>query len=89
MIGPLPILVFVLCFCAAAACTWLLLRGYWRSRTRLLFWSGLCFAFLSVNSLAVVLDLLVFPNVSLIAVRQIASLAAVITLLFGLVWETE
>jgi hypothetical protein len=81
--------IYVLCLVAAAACTWLLLRGYWRSRTRLLLWSGLCFAFLSVNSLAVILDILVFPSVDLQGVRHAASLAAVGTLLFGLVWETE
>lgn len=89
MAETLKILVYVLCFCAAGVCTYLLLRGYWRSGTRLLLWSGLCFGFLCINSLAVVMDFLIFPGVSFQLVRHLASLAAVGTLMFGLVWETE
>lgn len=89
MVESLKILVYVLCFCTAGVCTYLLIRGYRRSGTRLLLWSGLCFGFLCLNSLAVVLDLLVFPSVDFQAFRHLASLAAVGTLLFGLVWETE
>lgn len=58
-------------------------------RPRLLFWSGLCFGFLSLNSIVVIFDILVFPNANLQVFRHAASLAAVGTLLFGLVWETE
>lgn len=89
MVGLLPILIYILCLLAAALCTWLLFRGYRRSGTRLLFWSGLCFGFLSLNSLAVILDILVFPEADLQLLRHGASLAAVGTLLFGLIWEAE
>lgn len=89
MVESAKILVYVLCFCAAGICTYLLIRGYWRSRTRLLLWSGLCFGFLCLNSLAVVLDIIIFPGIDFQAARHLASLAAVVTLLFGLVWETE
>jgi hypothetical protein len=85
----IKISIYLLCFLTAGVCTVLLLRGYWRSATRLLLWSGLCFAFLSLNSLAVILDILVFPQVDLQAARHLATLAAVGTLLFGLVWESE
>ena len=85
----IKISIYFLCFLTAGVCTGLLLRGYWRSATRLLLWSGLCFGFLSINSLAVILDIMVFPQVDLQAVRHLASLAAVGTLLFGLVWELE
>lgn len=87
--GPLPILIYVLTFLAAALCTGLLLRGYRRSGTRLLLWSGLCFAFLSLNSLAVILDILVLPGRDLQLLRHGASLLAVGTLLFGLIWEGD
>lgn len=85
--GPLPVVIYVLCLLAAALCTVLLLRGYRRSGTRLLLWSGLCFGFLSLNSLVVLADILIFPGRDLQLLRHGASLAAVGTLLFGLVWE--
>ncbi|MGN6582659.1 MAG: DUF5985 family protein [Rhizobiaceae bacterium] len=89
MVGALPVAIYVLCLLAAALCTWLLLRGYWRSGARLLLWSGLCFAFLSLNSLVVILDIVVWADVDLGFLRYITSLAAVVTLLIGLIWEAK
>lgn len=89
MHGFLPVVIYVLCLLAAGLCTWLLLRGYWRSGARLLLWSGLCFGFLSLNALAVILDILVIADSDLQLFRHVASLAAVGTLLIGLIWETE
>ena len=87
--GSLPIAIYVLCLLAAALCTWLLLRGYGRSGTRLLLWSGLCFGFLSLNSLVIILDIVLFPDRDLQPLRHGASLLAVGTLLVGLIWEGE
>jgi hypothetical protein len=81
--------IYLLCLVASATCTVLLLRGYRRSQTRLLFWAGLCFAFLSLNSLAVLFDILILPQWDFQAWRHAASLIAVGVLLFGLVWESE
>jgi Family of unknown function (DUF5985) len=81
--------IYVLCLLASTTCTWLLLRGYRRTLTRLLLWVGLCFAFLSLNSLAVLFDLLILPQWDLRVWRHVASLTAVCVLLFGLVWESE
>lgn len=81
--------IYVLCLVASAACTWLLLRGYRRSGTRLLLWAGICFFFLSLNSMAVLFDLLIFPQWDFQAWRHAASLMAVGVLMFGLVWESE
>ena len=81
--------IYVLCLVASAACTWLLLRGYLRTRTRLLLWAGVCFFFLCLNSLVVLFDLLIFPQYDLQAWRHAASLLAVSVLLIGLVWESE
>jgi hypothetical protein len=83
------VLIYGLCFVASTACTWLLLRGYRRSLTRLLLWVGLCFAFLSLNCLAVLFDILILPQYDFQALRHAASLIAVGVLLFGLVWESE
>lgn len=81
--------IYGLCLAASAVCALLLLRGYLRSRIRLLLWSGICFCFLSLNSLAVLFDLLILPQYDLQAWRHAASLVAVGVLLFGLVWESD
>ena len=82
-------IVYLLCFIISLACAWLLARGYIASRTRLLFWSSLCFAFLALNNLLVVADIMIFPNANLSLWRQLAGLVAVGVLLFGFVWESE
>ena len=89
MAGWFPQLVYFLCFATSAWCAWLLLRGFSRSRTAILFWSGLCFLFLAANNLVVIVDLLVFPTIDLSIARILLSLIAVATLLFGLVWRLE
>ena len=82
-------IVYVLGLLTSAGCAFLLVRSYLRSRTRLLLFSALCFVLLAVNNLLVVLDMLVFPGVSLLPFRQLAALAAVCVLLFGFIWDTE
>ena len=85
----LPVLIYSLCFAASVLCAFLLLRGYRRSGARLLLWTGLCFCLLSLNNLAVVLDIVVLPELDLQSWRHGASLLAVTVLLVGLVWESE
>lgn len=81
--------IYLLCLLTSGTCSWLLIRGYRRSQTRLLLWAGLCFTFLSLNNLAVLFDILIFPEIDFQIWRHGASLAAVSVLLFGLVWESE
>ena len=80
--------VYMLCAVASLACAVLLIRGYCRSRTRLLLWSGLCFVGLAANSILVCIDLMVFPALDLRVWRPVASLAGMAFLVYGLVWET-
>ncbi|MDI1275278.1 DUF5985 family protein [Polaromonas sp.] len=82
-------LIYSLCALTSVACAWLSLRGYQRSGHRLLFWSGLCFLALSVNNVLLVLDKLVFTVADLTLWRLVAALAAVVLMLFGLIWEEE
>lgn len=82
-------LVFLLCIATSFVCTWLLYGGWRRTSTRLLFWSAACFAFLALNNLLVFVDLIIFPQVDLRPLRLAASLAAVIVLLWGLIWEVD
>lgn len=83
------IAIYGLCFATSLGCGFLLLRGYRRSGARLLLWTGACFCLLSLNNLAVILDLVVFAEQDLKGWRHAASLAAVATLIVGLVWESE
>ena len=64
-----PTLVYTLCFATSTLCAFLLGRSFHRTRSRLLFWSALCFALLAVVNFVVVLDMLVYPEISFRAVR--------------------
>ncbi len=81
--------VYVLCALTSTACAVLLLNGYRRSKTKLLFWSGLCFVGLAINNAVLVVDLMVVPTVDLSLVRSGTALAAMMVLLFGLVRESR
>jgi hypothetical protein len=86
-----PTVVYILCFLTSAACAWLLGRSYRRNGTRLLLWSSVCFVFLALNNLALVLDLVVWPSpeVDLRLPRLLLALAAVVSLIWGFVWQAE
>ena len=85
----LPAAVYLLCFVTSVACLILLVRGYRRSGTRLLLWTAVCFVFLAINSGLVFLDIVVFPEIDLRLARDLSSLTAVSTLLFGFIWDTD
>ena len=80
---------YLLCALVSGLCAAMLLRGFSRGRHRMLLWSGLCFAGLTVSNLLVFIDLVVFPRVNLYPVRLIVSAASVFLLLLGLLWEGE
>ncbi|HEX4780713.1 MAG TPA: DUF5985 family protein [Usitatibacter sp.] len=81
--------IYSLCALTCLLCTWLLLSAYARTRFRLLFWSGLCFAGLTVNNVLLVLDKVVFTEVDLTTPRLATALAALLLLLVGLIWERD
>ena len=83
------IIVYVLCAATSALCAVLLLRGYTKSRARLLFWSGLCFTGLALNNLLLVIDVRVIPAIDLSLWRTIPALIGISLLVYGLVWETR
>jgi hypothetical protein len=68
-------------------CAVLLLLGYRRSRTRLLLWSGLCFAVLALSNTIVFFDRVIVPEVDLYLWRIGSAVVAMTLLLFGLIWE--
>ena len=84
-----PTAVYVLCFLTSGACAWLLARNYGRTQARLLLWSAACFALLAMNNLVVILDIIVLPSIDFRLIRHFFSLAAVMVLLFGFIWDLE
>jgi len=82
--------IYSLCAAVALLCAALLLRAYLRNRYRLLLWSGLCFAGLTLNNALLIVDKIFLPvQVDLSALRLAVSLVAVSVLLYGIIWEAE
>lgn len=82
-------MIYVLCMLTSLACATLLLLSYRRTGHRLLFWSGLCFIGLTFNNLFLLLDKVVFPGIDFLPARLVAALAAMLLLLYGLIYEKE
>ncbi|HEY8361183.1 MAG TPA: DUF5985 family protein [Ramlibacter sp.] len=83
-------LIYSLCALTSILCAVLLWRSWLASGARLLFWSALCFAALSVNNVLLVIDRVILPvEVNLYTWRLVAAFSAVLLLLFGLVWEED
>lgn len=78
---------YVLNTLVCVACTVLLLRGWRRSRSRLLMWSAGCFALLTLNNALIFIDVLVVPDIDLSVVRAASALVGFCVLLFGMIWE--
>jgi hypothetical protein len=82
--------VYVLGALITLLCAVLLLRGYARGRKRLLLWSGLCFAGLAVSNTLLFVDLeLLSTSVDLYRLRLATAAAAMLLLVYGLIWEGE
>lgn len=84
----LRLVLYLLPALACLACTTLLAREYLRNRVRLLLWSTLCFAGLSLNNTLLFLDIIIFPDLDLRLIRVLASLTGMLFLLYGF-WELE
>ena len=80
-------LIYALCALTSLACATLLLRGYYRTRVRLLWWSGLCFAGLFLNNALLVLEARISQDLS--TARTLPALAGVALLLYGMIWESD
>lgn len=65
----------------------LLLRGYLTTRMPLLFWAALCFLGLTIDNALLFVDLVLLPHIDLFMLRTIASLAGMVVLLYGMIWD--
>lgn len=80
-------IAYILCTLTSIGCAVLLLRGYKQSRSRLLFWCGLCFVGLALNNILVIVDVRILPDVDLSNIRSVPALAGLLLMVFGLIWE--
>lgn len=81
--------IYLLCALASALCAILLLRGYFRARSRLLLWMAICFVCLALNNSILFVDLALFPPTGFYVqlVRNGLTVVAGSVLLGGLLWE--
>lgn len=84
-------MIYSLCTLTSLACAWLLFGGYRRTGHRILFWSGCCFGMLTLNNLLLIVDKVIFPEpeIDLLTLRLITALAALLLLVYGLIYEKE
>jgi hypothetical protein len=83
------ILLFGAAVVTSFACSVLLFRGYRRRRIRLLMWSALCFAGLTINNVVLFLDLVIFPDIDLRPLRLISALGGMLFLLYAFIGDTD
>lgn len=82
----IALLVYALCALTAFACSVLLFAAWRRSRSGMLFWSGVCFLLLTFANAAVIADKFVLDT-PLWPLRLGLGLAGVCALLYGLIFE--
>lgn len=81
-------IVYLLCTVTSLLCAVLLFRGYRRNRTRLLLWSGICFACLCLNNVLLFVDVIILTkNIDLSVWRLVPALAGIAALCYGFIEE--
>lgn len=80
-------IAYILCALVSLLCAVMLLRSFFRGRHRLLLWSGLCFAGLTVANSLVFVDLVLFPRTDLYPARLVVTAVSVLILFLGMIWE--
>jgi hypothetical protein len=81
--------VYILGVLVTFACGVLLSRAYIKVRKRLVLWSAMCFFGLAFSYLLVFIDLVVFPEIDLYRWRLLTAAAAMLVLIYGLIWEGD
>jgi hypothetical protein len=81
--------IYILSALTAIVCAVLLLRAYWRTRGRLLLWSGLCFVGLALDNLLLFFDLVIYPDISFEIPRKLAAIVGLAALIYGMIWDVK
>jgi hypothetical protein len=79
--------VYILSALVSLASAVLLLRSFAHTRSRLLFWAGLCFVGLSLNNILLFVDKVLATDVDLSTWRALPALGGMLLLVYGLVAE--
>ena len=79
--------IYALCALTSSFCAALLIRSYLRQRSRLTLLSCFCFGGLALNNVLLFVDLAVVSQVDLSVLRGSVAVAALLSLVVGLVWE--
>lgn len=82
-------IIYILCAATSFLCAAMLFRGYRQTGVRLLFWSAICFLGLTLDNVLLYADLIIVPDFNLTVVRRFTALAALVCLVFGLVWDAK
>lgn len=85
----MPQTIYLLCALTSLACAGLLLRGYWRSRARMLLWVSAGFVGFALSNILLFVDLVLLPEVDLLLVRNSLMLGGVLLMLYGLIWDSD
>jgi hypothetical protein len=80
-------LIYPMALLASIGCMLILFHAYLRSGRRLLLWSALCFIGLSLNNLLLYVDFAFLLQTDIRVYRLCASLAGLLPLLGGIVWD--
>jgi hypothetical protein len=81
--------LYVLAVLSSLSCCVLLFRGWAQKRVRLLLWSALCFAGLTVNNVLLFVDLVVLPDGDLRLPRLAAALVGIAFMLYGFISDSD
>ena len=81
--------VYILMAVVSICCAYMLIRGYRKSKTRLLLWVCLCFTGLAISGAFLYWDSALTPEVNLYGafVRNLLGTISGGLLLYGLIWE--
>jgi hypothetical protein len=88
-VGGLKLVLYLVAILSSLTCATLLTRAYLQRRVRLLMWSAICFIGLTINNVALFVDLVLFPEVDLRLLRLVPALLGMSCLLYGFILDVE
>jgi len=88
-VNSLKVVLYLLAILSSLSCATLLMRAYLRQRVRLLMWSAICFIGLTINNVALFIDLVLFPQVDLRLLRLTPALLGMACLLYGFILDVD
>ena len=81
--------IYFICALTSAFCALLLIRGYRRRPSVVLFWSSVYFLCQAATNILLVVDLVFLPNIDMSMFRRFLTMIGTVTFLLGLIWEAD